>query len=183
MGNFLMEYILNPRTVGAVVPSSKNLAKKMVEEINFDNCQCIVEYGPGTGAFTDELLVRRNENTKIILIEYNKEFYKYIKERYKNKKNLIIINGSAENIDDYLKTYEINNVDYIVSGLPFASLSKEVSKTILNKTNNIIGTRGKFITFQYTLTKKRFFEKYFSKIKIKREFKNIPPAYIIICDK
>ena len=55
---FLMQYILHPRTTGAIFPSSKKLACKMIESIDFNNCECIVEFGPGTGAFTEELLKR-----------------------------------------------------------------------------------------------------------------------------
>lgn len=44
--NFLKEYIKSPRTIGAVAPSSENLAKKMIESINFESAECIVEYGP-----------------------------------------------------------------------------------------------------------------------------------------
>ena len=49
---FLLEYIKNPRKVGAIMPSSKYLAHEMISSIDFENIDCIVEYGPGTGVFT-----------------------------------------------------------------------------------------------------------------------------------
>jgi phospholipid N-methyltransferase len=49
---FLKQYIKNPRMIGAVLPSSRNLARKMIEDIDFEKAECIVEYGPGTGVFT-----------------------------------------------------------------------------------------------------------------------------------
>ncbi|MBQ8998810.1 MAG: SAM-dependent methyltransferase, partial [Clostridium sp.] len=99
--NFLIQYITYPRTTGAILPSSKRLALKMVEGINFNMCNCIVELGPGTGVFTDEILKKRNSNTTLILIEYNSDFYKKLKSKYSNIKNIYIINDSAENIDYY----------------------------------------------------------------------------------
>lgn len=53
---FLFQYIVNPRTVGAILPSSRFLGDKMVKRINFAKAKYIIEYGPGTGVFTEELL-------------------------------------------------------------------------------------------------------------------------------
>lgn len=178
---FIKQYIKKPTVVGAVLPSSERLANKMIENINFNQSECIVEYGPGTGVFTEKLIQNRLKDTVIILIEYNYDFCNMLREKYKHEENLYIINDSAENIGKYLKKHNISNVDYIVSGLPFASLPKEVSSNILDTSKKILKKDGKFITFQYTLFKKQFINEFFGKIDIKRELKNIPPAYVFYC--
>lgn len=58
---FLIEYFKSPRTIGAVAPSSEKLAEKMVGDIDFKNSEVIIEYGPGTGVFTDKLVKRRRK--------------------------------------------------------------------------------------------------------------------------
>ena len=178
---FLLQYIIKPRTVGAIMPSSKHLAQKMIATINFSDANYIVEYGPGTGVFTDEIINRRSNNTVILLIEYNYEFFISLMKKYKDEHNLYVIYGSAENVDKYLVDYNIPYVDYIVSGLPFASLPKNMSAAILRKTKNVLKKDGKFITFQYTLFMKQYINKYFGIININREYMNIPPAYILNC--
>ncbi|WDV46200.1 rRNA adenine N-6-methyltransferase family protein [Clostridiaceae bacterium M8S5] len=178
---FLIEYLKSPRTVGAVAPSSERLAEAMVRDIDFINANCIVEYGPGTGVFTDKLVERKKQDTILLLMEYNKEFCKQLEVRYNGYNNVILINDSAENADKYIKEYNINKVDYIVSGLPFASLSKNVSLKILRKTKDILKRDGKFITFQYTLFKKRLIAGYFKKIALDRVMLNVPPAYVLKC--
>ena len=40
---FLHEFIKHPKHTGAVAPSSKILAKKMVDVIDFNKAKCIVE--------------------------------------------------------------------------------------------------------------------------------------------
>lgn len=132
--NFIRQYLKNPRTVGALAPSSEKLAYKMVEGINFLNASCIVEYGP------------------------------------------------AENLKEYLNKYNIDKVDYIVSGLPFASLHADMSRKILTVTRETLKDEGEFITFQYTLFKIRLFKSYFSKIKRKKVFLNLPPAHVFKCE-
>ncbi|MGL4762842.1 MAG: class I SAM-dependent methyltransferase [Sarcina sp.] len=178
---FLLEYIKNPRKVGAIAPSSRFLASKMLSKVDFENAKCIIEYGPGTGSFTEKLVARANDNTKIILIEINKEFYHRLNRLYGHKKNVLILNESAENIDHILKRYKIKHVDYIVSGLPFASLPKDVSDSILTKTAEIIENSGEFITFQYSLVKKKLFDRFFEEIRTDKTYMNIPPAYVLRC--
>jgi len=178
---FLMEYVKSPKTVGAVAASSKKLAMKMVKDIDFRDVKCIIEYGPGTGVFTDKLVERKKEDTLLILLESNKEFCKQLEERYSGNDNIIILNDSAENVDIYLKKYNLKKVDYVVSGLPFASLPKSVSNKILEKTRNILKKDGLFITFQYTLLKKKFIAGYFKEIELERVVFNVPPAYVFKC--
>ncbi|MCQ2969325.1 MAG: methyltransferase domain-containing protein [Clostridium sp.] len=178
---FFVQYITHPRTVGAILPSSKRLASKMIGNINFEDCNCIFEFGPGTGIFTKEILKRRNENTKIFLIEYNKEFYNILVSKYGKMKNVHIINDSAENINYYINKYNINSVDYIVSGLPFASLPKDMSEKILEESKKVLGNNGEFITFQYTQLKVSLINNYFKNLHSKKEILNIPPAYVFRC--
>lgn len=110
---FILEYIKNPRKVGAIASSSKYLAYEMINSIDFEKAECIIEYGPGIGAFTEKILSRAKDTTTIILIEINNEFYNTLKKLYGHKRNVIILNDSAENIKDILKSYSIKKVDFI----------------------------------------------------------------------
>jgi phospholipid N-methyltransferase len=177
--SFLLQYFLKPRTTGAILPSSRFLAQKMVKNIDFDNAKCIVEYGPGTGVFTEKILTKRQQNTQLILIERNESFCEKLKQKYKNHPNLQIVNDSAENIDKHLKNNGFDQADFIVSGLPFASLPQETSQRILQKTKEHLSPNGFFITFQYTLLKKGIFLEFFKISEINRELRNIPPAHVL----
>lgn len=180
---FILEYIKHPRKVGAVAPSSRFLANKMLDKIDFNNASCIVEYGPGTGAFTQRLLDRVGDETLVILLEINTTFYNKLKDTYGHKQNVIILNEGAENIAKILKGYNIQKVDYILSGLPFASLPKDVSDGILTKTYEVLEHGGQFITFQYSLVKRKLFDRFFDKISTEKTYLNIPPAYVLRCHK
>ena len=72
--SFIYQFFINPRSVGAIWPSSKFLANKMVQGINFQDAKNIVEFGPGTGAFTEKILERTSSNKTIVLIESNRGF-------------------------------------------------------------------------------------------------------------
>lgn len=178
---FFLQYLFYPRKVGAVLPSSDYLAEKMIETIEFQSAKYIVEYGAGTGVFTDKIIKYRKPDTVVMLFESNKVFCETLREKYKSENNLIIINDTAENIDKYVKIHGFPYIDYVISGLPFASLPKNVSNVILNKTRKLLKSGGKFNTFQYTLLKKALFNQYFEQIDIKREYRNVPPAFVLSC--
>ena len=99
------------------------------------------------------------------------------------QKEVVMILGSAENVNGYLAQYGIKTADYIVSGLPFTSLPKDISEKILLATQRAIGTKGRFLTFQYSLVKRKFFEKYFTIAGCLLELKNIPQAYVMVMRK
>ena len=71
MFEFLKQYLKNPRSVGAIAPSSRMLAENMMKPVDFDRAACIVEYGPGTGVFTEELIRRKRPETALYIIERN----------------------------------------------------------------------------------------------------------------
>lgn len=183
MIKFLVEYIKNPRTVGAVFKSTKKLASRMVEDIDFDKCEVIAEFGAGTGVFTSEVIKRKNKNTLFFVFEINKKFCSILEERFARESNVFIINDSAENTKKYLKKHNKLNVDYIVSGLPFASLPKNISDSILDVANEILIDNGKFHTFQYSKFKFYIFREKFESLNVSKVMINMPPAYVLKCEK
>lgn len=178
---FLAEYIKNIREVGAVAPSSRYLARKMCEPIDFTTAKVIVEYGPGTGVFTQELVDRMMPGTKLLLIESNVVFYHKLSAQFSKSSSVIVEQASAEAVTRLLKKHSLAAPDAVVSGLPFAALPGDVSKSILKTTKRLLGAKGMFITFQYTLLKKGLIENYFDTVTLTRELRNIPPAYVLSC--
>ena len=177
---FFTEFLKHPRKIGAIAPSGKHLSAKMMMPIDFTSAKAIIEYGPGTGSFTKELVTRRRSDTALILIEQNKAFYEQLRASFDSLPNLFIMHGSAENVGQYLEACGVHSADYIVSGLPFTSLPAAVSDNILNATKLALGPEGKFITFQYSLVKKKFMERYFQVINCRRVIKNLPPAFVLV---
>lgn len=178
---FFSQYIRHPRRVGAILPSSRHLAEQMVSSINFASSGCIIEYGPGTGVFTEQLILKKQPHTTLLLIENNKEFYEMLNRKYGAIENVHVIHDSAERIAHYMKAYGVDGVDYVVSGLPFASLPKEVSERILTETRKVLGEDGEFITFQYSRFKQKYLQSFFSDIQIDKVVFNMPPAFVFKC--
>lgn len=179
---FLREYARNIRTVGAVAPSSRYLARKMVQDIDFDAARLLVEYGPGSGVFTQELADRLHPDAHLLVIEANQTFHADLVARFGHRENISLVHGSAEDVRAELERIGHGRpIDHIVSGLPFAALPAVVSERILSEAVQALRPDGTFITFQYTPFKKALLQRHFSRITSVTELRNIPPAVIYRC--
>ncbi|QJX49072.1 methyltransferase domain-containing protein [Hymenobacter taeanensis] len=180
MPSFVEEFFRNPAMVGSLVPSSPELTEKVMQPINFTQARCIVEYGPGTGVFTDALMKRRRPETVLVLIETNRRFSQLLQERYASHTNVHIIHGTAEKTEEYLQPLGIEQVDYVVCGLPFSSLPRRLGWRILEHTQRLLQPAGQLVLFQYTLLNKRLFERFFRPISEAHVLLNVPPAYVLV---
>ena len=179
--SFFSEFLKNPGLVGAVLPSSRWLSRRIVSQIDFDKCECIVEYGAGTGVFSQDLTAMKKSGTKLLLIEKHPDFYERLKERFGESENVFVINGGAEDIVAHLKQCGLEKTDYIVSGLPFTAFPEDLRLSIFSQTQKIMHEESKFILFQYSAFVKKQLSEYFSVTERLFVLPNFPPALIYIC--
>ena len=181
---FIYQFLNKPSLVGAIMPSSKFLARNIVNFINFKRKNLvIIEYGPGTGPFTSEIVKKLKDGDKLLLIEQNKKFIENLVQKYNRYQQLTIIEGSVSNVKTILEENKIKQVDYIVSGIPFSSIPKEVTLDIMENTQSIMNNQSLFITFQYSTLKLKLFKRYFEIVSKKFILRNVPSAYIICMKK
>lgn len=180
MLSFIVEFFRNPAIVGSFIPSSRWLASKIVEPINFDRANCIVEYGPGTGVFTDVLIQRCRPGTVLIAVEANQRFAQLLQERYAEHPNVHIIHGSADQTNGYLRERGLVGADYVVSGLPFLSLPRRLGWRVLEVTQQVLVPTGRLILFQYSLRNLKLFGRFFRLCGRAHVLLNLPPAYVLV---
>jgi phospholipid N-methyltransferase len=178
--SFVEEFFRNPATVGSLIPSSQELTDKVMEPIDFAGATCIVEYGPGTGVFTDVLMQRRRPETTLVLIEVNRRFCTLLQQRYAGHANVHIIHGSADKTREYLRPLGIDKVDYVVCGLPFSSLPRRLGWRILEHTQHLLQPVGQLILFQYSLQNVKLFGRFFRPVQQQHVLLNLPPAYVLV---
>ncbi|NDB36212.1 MAG: hypothetical protein EB023_12950 [Flavobacteriia bacterium] len=81
---FIAHFFRRGSQIGSITPSSRFLAKKIIQRIPFDRCEIFVELGPGTGAFTTSLLNKMSPTSQLILIELNEVFYKALQDSFQD---------------------------------------------------------------------------------------------------
>jgi phosphatidylethanolamine/phosphatidyl-N-methylethanolamine N-methyltransferase len=174
---FIKEIVIHPRQVGAIFPSSKVLAKRMVDAIAYKKNTLIVELGAGTGAITRALLASDIPNTNIIVIERSPALVSYLKQNFPQ---LTVIQGNAQDLAALTHEFKLP-ISAIVSSLPLRSLTKEDVLSIENAAKKILMPQGVFIQFTYDLRKNSpspFSN--FQKISNQNVWFNLPPARIEI---
>ena len=104
------------KSLGQNLLIDKNISKKILSLTSFKN-KNIIEIGAGTGNLSIEIL--KLMPRKLICIEKDKNFSKYLKDNLKNEKNLSIINGDILKLNlKKLISYEtiiIGNLPYNIS--------------------------------------------------------------------
>ena len=178
---FFLESLRHFGTVGTVIPSSQIVAKKITNPVNFNEAKIIVELGGGTGAITKEILANMRRDAELVVFETNPPFAKALKAL--NDPRLTVVNNSAIKLGDYLKSRSIKNVDFIISTLPLAVMSKRTTAKILEEVVNALAVRGRYVQIQYSLVSKKEIEKKFSVVKLDFTPLNFPPAFFYICER
>ena len=182
---FIARFVSGPTKVGALFPSSRELAEAMLDGITFLPGDIIVEYGPGTGAFTELILERLPEGALYLGIERDPHFHGHLVERFPG---VDFHRGSAEEIRELLADRGWSSPSLILSGLPFASMPLEIQELILTATREALHEEGEFRTFTYPicwyLTGSMRFRKvalnHFGEHRKSRTIgRNIPPAKVL----
>lgn len=179
--NFLKEYFKDKNMVGAIAPSSKSLAKKMMSHVDFSTDKHFVELGPGTGVFTDILIKKMAPDAKLLVLELNDLFYKELSERI-NDPRVQIVHDSAENISKYLNPEEVGKQNIVMSSLPLMMFPNELRGNIVSEAKKCLTEKGKYIQFQYSLQSKKYLKGQFKEVGIQFTPFNVPPAFVYTCN-
>ena len=177
--SFFKKFIHHPGQVGSITPSSHYLASKMFRNFNWDSINTVVELGAGTGSFTSYIVDHKRRDCRFIVVEREPDMLNNLKNRFPH----LIYGDKAEDLSMVLKQYDIESVDCIISGLPFALLEYHQRNEIVDNIRQCLNHEGIFIAFQYSLQMKKQFKSAFSSVHVGFELKNIPPAFIYYCKK
>src|SRR6202011_5407957 len=79
---FIRSWIEKPLTMGAVTPSSRQLAQTMARYVDPHATGPVVELGPGTGPITEALVQHGVRPSRLVLVEYTPNFCRLLQKRY-----------------------------------------------------------------------------------------------------
>src|SRR5689334_11940200 len=96
---FARNFFRHPRMLGSIVPSSRFLIRELLAPIDWKRARVIVEYGPGVGGITAEVLRRMRSDGVLIAIEMNPDFVSYLRGALRDPR-LRVVEGSAESVDE-----------------------------------------------------------------------------------
>lgn len=168
--------------VGAVSRSSKFVIKKVLAQIKKDSLESVLEFGPGDGVLTTEILKKLSSNGKMYVVELDPNFVKELKDI--GDKRLIVIEGKMEDVVLHPKKYGVESVELIVSSIPFTFIKKEDREDVVKKAKKLLVHGGQFIIFhQYSLLMKKNLSKNFKNVDSFFEPRNFLPCFVMVGEK
>jgi phospholipid N-methyltransferase len=178
---FASNFLRHPKMLGSIVPSSRFLVDEVLDRIDWPQANVVVEYGPGVGTFTAEILKRMRPGATLIAIEMNQEFVRFLSEELPDPR-LRVVEGSAANIQRILREHGHDRADYIVSGIPFSTMSDDVREAVLRASRAALASDGAFLVYQFSSRVLPDLERIFGTVERRFEPLNILPAQLFFCE-
>ncbi len=178
---FLIEAVKNWKQSGTITQSSPHLCRAMVEHLDPTKDKYVVEFGAGDGVISKYILEKLPEDGKLFSFEINDAMFERMKEI--KDPRFIPIYDSAENLGIHLKENSIEEVDSVISGIPFVVLPTELTISILEEAKYYLKPGGMFVQFNYSKILKGVYKSVFHNFTSKYVLLNTPPAFVFRCVK
>ena len=181
-GLFFQNFLRHPVMLGSAIPSSRFLISRVLDSFDWSRIRTMIEYGPGVGTFTREILRRLHPDAQLIAIELNLDFVEFLHDSLSDPR-LQVLHGSAANVRSLLLPMQTGQADCILSGIPYTVLSRETRQHIFLETRHLLSCDGVFVVYQYTRSVLPDLRKTFPFIDLDFEPLNILPARLFRCRK
>lgn len=176
-GVFFRGFLEEPRMVGSVIPSSRATIEAMLAPVDWERCQLFVEYGPGVGTFCQTVLDRLPRDGELLVIDTNPLFIDYLKRTFRDSRFHAVL-GSAEDVEEIVRSIGHDKADYVLSGLPFSTLPDGVGASIAEATQRVLREGGAFLTYQFKGVARDLTARFFPRVTTDFVWLNIPPCIL-----
>lgn len=159
----------------------------MVKGLPLGAAEAVLEYGPGTGVFTEHILRELKPGAKFAAIELNPTLSQMFKARYPR---VLLFQDTVANVRSICDNAGMQSVDCIISGLPWAVFPESMQVEFLEEMMRVLKPGGQFVTFAYVhglaLARAKKFSSllpnYFTSVsKSPVVWLNVPPAFVYRC--
>jgi phospholipid N-methyltransferase len=116
----------------------------------------------------------------LVAIETNSEFVQFLRSAFPDQR-LRVMEGSAESVDEFLRVLGHEQVNYIISGIPFSTIPADLRERILRKTSGALAPGGSFLVYQFSTRVLPDLQRVFHYVKRKFEPLNVLPAHLFFC--
>jgi phospholipid N-methyltransferase len=184
---FFRRFLSNPKRVASVIPSSRFLAAAMFAGLPLEDGHVLIEFGPGSGAFTREVVRLRRAGLKLVYlgIERDAGLYRRLCSRYPDFDFQL---GDVRDVAKFVAERRLPKARAVISGLPLVLMPEHVQDRIFEGVATVLETDGVFRTFSYVnnyptaaaIRLRKRFERSFDNWTLSRPvIRNLPPAFVL----
>ena len=175
-------FLTQGKRIASFAPSSRFMARKILDGIDWATTRTIVELGAGTGPITAEMVKRAHPDAKLVVIELDPTLCGRLRDRFRDMPNVDVILGDATKFGDLLAERGIRKVDHVLSGLPLPSFPAAARDAILDVSARTIVDGGTFRQLTVMpLIYYKMYRRYFESVRFRFVPFNLPPGGVYVC--
>jgi phosphatidylethanolamine/phosphatidyl-N-methylethanolamine N-methyltransferase len=145
---FIRTWFEKPISTGAVMPSSRVLARAMARYVDPLSSGPVIELGPGTGPVTEALVRQGVDPARLILVEFDPDFCRLLRTRYPAA---TVVQGDAYRLRRLLDSYVDEPAAAIVSGLPLVTKPLRTRLRLISDAMSLLAQGAPFVQFTYAM--------------------------------
>ena len=175
-------FLTQGKRIASFAPSSRFMARKILDGIDWTTTRTIVELGAGTGPITAELVKCAHPDAKLVVIEIDPILCGRLRDRFRSTPNVDVILGDATKFGELLAERGIPKVDHVLSELPLPSFPAGARDAILEMSAKTIADGGTFRQLTVMpLIYYKMYRRYFEDVRFRFVPFNLPPGGVYVC--
>jgi phosphatidylethanolamine/phosphatidyl-N-methylethanolamine N-methyltransferase len=198
---FVSQFGKQFETTGSLIPSSRFLARSITRFLadRPDHPIRVLECGPGTGSFTDQIVRHLRPGDSFDLVELNESFVDILNHRFDTEPPWKAIHDISKIHEIPLQDFETDgDYDFVISGLPLVNFPPPLVAEIMELYFKLLKPGGMLSYFEYMYIRpirckmtwgtggdrvrevSSIVESYLSKQRVDRDsiLLNTPPAWV-----
>ena len=145
---FIRTWMEKPISTGAVMPSSRALARAMARYVDPNSSGPVIELGPGTGPVTEALVRHGVDPARLVLVEFNPDFCRLLRTRYPAA---TVVQGDAYRLRRLLENHVDEPAAAVVSGLPLVTKPLRTRLRLISDAMTLLAEGAPFVQFTYAM--------------------------------
>lgn len=171
-----LQTALSDHKVGAVTESSSHAIRGILKALPA-RCEYVVEYGPGLGVVTRAVISHLVPSGRLVAIETNNHFVRELQKQADPR--LVVLEDDVVARMEQWSNLGLPRIDAVISGIPFSFLAPRLRERLIKKTYEALAPGGVFVVYQYSPLVFPILKKYFDRVSVSFEPRNLPPYFIM----
>ena len=142
---FFRSLLLNPKSIGAVAPSSPRLSRFIAARVGSSSAP-VLEIGAGTGAITRELLRNAIDPANLFVIERDARLAWFLRQKFPG---VLVRCDDALHCGRILSEHAVPSVQTVVSSLPLRNMEPKQRTAVVEAMLNTLRRNGQLIQYTY----------------------------------
>lgn len=173
---FFLHWLRSPLGIGALLPSSRPVARALARGIVLSRPGMVLELGGGTGSVTGALLETGCPPERLVVVERAPDLAALLRRRFPS---VTVLSGNACEIDALLDGAGVTQLATVVSSLPIKWFALAEQRSVIEPCFDRLGAGGHFLQLTNALTSPLPMAQLgIDGVEVTRVWRQLPPVQI-----